>query len=134
MTFAENLRKYRLQNGLTQIDLASKCGINPKTLSSYETGRTEPNLGEIRKLCEVFHCSIAALIGTKERESSTISIDDIVLKLQDFDDDTLKRLIITIETILDNRIEIKEIMEEKRLLEKRLEEYNKKMQKLMKER
>ena len=132
MTFAENLRKFRIEQGLTQIDLAEKCNISPKTLSSYETGRTEPNLGEIKKLCDVFHCSIAALTGTKEREASTISIDDIVLKLQDLDDDTLKRLLMTIETILENRIEIKEIMEEKKALEKRLEAYNKKMKDIMK--
>lgn len=132
MTFAENLRKFRIEQGLTQIDLAEKCNISPKTLSSYETGRTEPNLGEIKKLCDVFHCSIAALTGTKEREASTISVDDIVLKLQDLSDDTLKKLIINIEAILENRTEIKEIMEEKKALEKRLEAYNRKMEELMK--
>lgn len=132
MTFAENLRKFRIEQGLTQIDLAEKCNISPKTLSSYETGRTEPNLGEIKKLCDVFHCSIAALTGTKEREASTISVDDIVLKLQDLSDDTLRKLIINIEAILENRTEIKEIMEEKKALEKRLEAYNRKMEELMK--
>lgn len=132
MAFAENLRKFRNEKGLTQIELADLCNISPKTLSSYETGRTEPNLGEIVKLCDVFNCSIAALTGTKEREASTISIDDIVLKLQDLDEDKLKRLLITIETILESKIEIKEILEEKKLLEKRLEEYNKKMRDIMK--
>lgn len=132
MTFAENLRKFRNEKGLTQMELADLCNISPKTLSSYETGRTEPNLGEIIKLCDVFNCSIAALTGTKEREASTISIDDIVLKLQDLDEDKLKRLLTTIETILESKIEIKEILEEKKLLERRLEEYNKKMRDIMK--
>lgn len=132
MTFAEKLRKFRSEKGLTQMELAELCNISPKTLSSYETGRTEPNLGEIKKLCDVFDCSIAALTGTKEREASTISIDDIVLKLQDLDDNTLKRLLMTIETILDNRTEIQSIMEEKKALEKRLKEYNKRMQEIMK--
>lgn len=125
MTFAENLRKYRVDHGLTQMDLAEKCNISPKTLSSYEKGRTEPSLGEIKKLCDVFSCSIAALTGTKEREPSTISVEDIVLKLQDLDDDTLKKLFISIDSILEHRNEIREIMEEKKILEKRLAELTK---------
>ena len=132
MTFAENLRRLRNEKGLTQIELAELCGISPKTLSSYETGRTEPNLGEVKKLCDVFNCSIAALTGTKEREAKTITLDEIVLKLQDLDDDTLKRLLYTIEQIIENRVEIKSIMEEKKALEKRLEVYNKKIQEMMK--
>ena len=132
MTFAENLRRFRNEKGLTQIELAELCGISPKTLSSYETGRTEPNLGEIKKLCDVFNCSIAALTGTKEREAKTITLDEIVLKLQDLDDDTLKRLLYTIEQIIENSVEIKSIMEEKKALEKRLEAYNKKIQEMMK--
>lgn len=130
MTFAENLRRYRTEHGMTQIELSEKCNISPKTLSSYEKGRTEPNLGEIRKLCEVFHCSIAALTGTKEREVSTISVDDILLRLQDLDDDTLKKMLFNIEIIIENRNELKEIMEEKRMLEKRLEEYNRRVKDL----
>ena len=80
MTFAENLRRLRNEKGLTQIELAELCGISPKTLSSYETGRTEPNLGEVKKLCDVFKCSIAALTGTKEREAKTITLDTEIIR------------------------------------------------------
>ena len=130
MTFAENLRKYRVQHGFTQIDLSEKCGINPKTLSSYETGRTEPSLGEIRKLCNVFNCSIAEITGTKEREIGNISFEDIIVKLSDLQDDELKSLLMRVEKILENRDEIKEMMKEKEFLEKRLAEYNEKLTKM----
>lgn len=127
MTFAENLRKFRLDYGFTQIDLSEKCGINPKTLSSYETGRTEPNLGEIKKLCDVFNCSIATLTGTKEREIGNISVEDILIKLQTLDDKTLKKIMFSIETIIDSRDEIKHILEEKAILEERLKEIQNKI-------
>ena len=127
MTFAENLRKIRLEHGMTQIDLSEKCGINPKTLSSYETGRTEPNLGEIRKLCDVFNCSIATLTGTKEREIGNISVEDILIKLQTLDDKTLKNIMFSIETIIESRDEIKHILEEKAMLEERLKKIQNKI-------
>lgn len=133
MTFAENLRKYRIQHGMTQIDLSEKSGINPKTLSSYETGRTEPNLGEIRKLCNVFNCSIAEITGTKEREIGNITYEDVLVKLPDLQDDELKSLIIRTEKILDNREEIKTMMEEKAFLEKRLAEYADRITKMKKD-
>lgn len=67
MGFAENLTKMRKQRGWTQIDLGIKADINPKTLSSYENGRTEPSLGEVVKLCKVFDCSIAYLTDTAKQ-------------------------------------------------------------------
>lgn len=131
MTFSENLRKYRIQHGMTQIDLSERCGINPKTLSSYETGRTEPNLGEIRKICSVFNCSIAEITGTKEREIGNVTYEDIVVKISDLSDDELLSLSSKIEKIAKNRREIKEMLKEKELLEKRLSEYRKRLSNLM---
>ena len=55
MGFAENLIRMRKQRGWTQIDLGIKTGINPKTLSSYENGRTEPSLGEVMQSIQLFN-------------------------------------------------------------------------------
>ncbi len=131
MGFAENLIKMRKQMGMTQVDLSIKSGINPKTLSSYENGRTEPNLGEVVKLCKVFDCSIAHLTDTKEREPGDITIEDIMFKLATLDIDKLNQiknhidsLIISREEIKRMSIEKKRIEEEKAELEQKIAEYN----------
>lgn len=123
MGFAENLTKRRKQMGWTQIDLGIKADINPKTLSSYENGRTEPSLGEVVKLCKVFDCSIASLTGTKEREPGDISIDDIMFKLATLDIPTLGKIYNHISSLIETKTEYEHIMKEKADMEKKLAEY-----------
>lgn len=123
MKFAENLARMRKQRGWTQIDLGIKADINPKTLSSYENGRTEPSLGEVVKLCKVFDCSIASLTGTKEREPGDISIDDIMFKLATLDIPTLGKIYNHITSLIHTKEEYERIMKEKADMEKKLAEY-----------
>ena len=128
MKFADNLRKFRKQKGWTQSDLGEKCGINPKTLSSYEQGRTEPNLGEIVKLCNAFDCSIAELTGTKERIGNNMTAEDILIQLNDFDDvDTLKRIEKAVRKIIQIRVEKENLLLQKKQMEARLKEYAQKI-------
>ena len=123
MGFAENLTKMRKQRGWTQIDLGIKSGINPKTLSSYENGRTEPNLGEVVKLCKVFDCSISYLTGTKEREPGDITIEDIMFKLSTLDNKTLEKIKEHIKAIMTTNDELTKMIVEKQLLEDKIKKY-----------
>lgn len=127
MGFAENLTKMRKQRGWTQIDLGIKADINPKTLSSYENGRTEPSLGEVVKLCKVFDCSIAYLTDTKEREPGDVSLDDIMLKLTTLDVATLGKIYNHITTLMQTKEEYERMMKEKEIMEKKLKEYEYKL-------
>lgn len=47
MKFGEKLRKYRLEKGMTQSELAKQAGINVNTISNYESGRTYPQNREV---------------------------------------------------------------------------------------
>lgn len=127
MGFAENLLHMRKQMGWTQIDLSIKSGINAKTLSSYENGRTEPNLGEVVKLCNVFDCSIAHLTGTKERQPGDITIEDIMYKLSTLDRQDLLRIQSHIEVLLAQQDEIIRIAREKDRLEMEKRELEEKL-------
>lgn len=42
MTFAKRLWNVRLSLGLTQVEAAKRCGVNPRTLQRWETGTTVP--------------------------------------------------------------------------------------------
>lgn len=131
MGFAENLVRMRKQRGWTQMDVSIKTGINPKTLSSYENARTEPNLGEVVKLCKLFDCSIAYLTDTKEREPGDITMEDIMFKLATLNNDKLLQIKGHIDSLIRSHEEIermtierKKMEEEKKELEERLREYD----------
>ena len=60
---AENIRSCRKNLGLTQEQLAERLGITLGTVSKWERGSSEPDLGYLMDLAELFHVSVDALIG-----------------------------------------------------------------------
>ena len=67
---AENIRNYRKSLGLTQEQLAERLGITLGAVSKWERGGSEPDLGYIMDLAELFHVSVDALIGFSMRGSN----------------------------------------------------------------
>ena len=60
---AKNIRDHRKRLGLTQDQLAERLQITLGTVSKWERGSSEPDLGYIMDLAELFHISVDALIG-----------------------------------------------------------------------
>lgn len=58
-----NLKNLRMQNNLSQQQLAKTLGIKQNTLSNYENGITQPDLNLIIKISDFFGCSIDYLLG-----------------------------------------------------------------------
>lgn len=46
------IKTLRLKIGMTQRQLAEKCGMNDQTVSDWETGRAWPPKGAAEKVCE----------------------------------------------------------------------------------
>ena len=57
------LRILRKQAGLTLTELAQRTGITPSTLSRLETGRVQPNLGQLLPLSRVHRLPIDELVN-----------------------------------------------------------------------
>jgi len=57
MKIGQAIREMRLQKSLRQKDLAAILHVSDKTVSSWESNRTEPNMETIDALCKVFECS-----------------------------------------------------------------------------
>jgi len=57
MTFAEKVKKARLEQGLTQTDLAEKVGVSLRTITSYEKDGIKPRPKTLAKLAEVLKVS-----------------------------------------------------------------------------
>lgn len=68
MTIHENLRLLRQNTGMTQEQVAQKIGLTRQALSSYESGRTRPDIEMLMKLAEVYDTDLeGVLYGESER-------------------------------------------------------------------
>lgn len=65
----KSLREHRLKVGWTQAQVAEQLGVQPSTVTMWETGKREPNINMLRCLSELFGCSVDELLGgTQEPE------------------------------------------------------------------
>ncbi|MDO8137222.1 MAG: helix-turn-helix transcriptional regulator [Candidatus Brocadiales bacterium] len=53
LNFGKAIKRYRIQEELTQKELAKQAGVTPSYLSSLEKGRKEPSIALIKKICNV---------------------------------------------------------------------------------
>lgn len=69
MSIGNNIRKWRDYRGLRQSELANILGISDKTISSWETNRTEPKMGMVEKICIALDCRKTDIIGAELKSS-----------------------------------------------------------------
>ncbi|MBQ6712023.1 MAG: helix-turn-helix transcriptional regulator [Clostridia bacterium] len=68
MTIHENLRQLRLQRGLTQEQVAGQLNVTRQALSSYESGRTRPDIDTLMKLAAIYETDLEGILyGTDGR-------------------------------------------------------------------
>lgn len=65
------IRDLREDMDLRQIDVARATGIDQKTLSNYETGKTNPDSDAIIKLADFFGVSADFLLGRTAKNKPT---------------------------------------------------------------
>lgn len=65
MSFSENLKTLRKNypRRLSQEELANALDVTQRVYSYWETGKNEPGIDEIRKLCLFFGVSADYLLG-----------------------------------------------------------------------
>lgn len=71
------IRALREDRDLRQIDIANATGIDQKTLSNYETGKTLPDAEGLIRLADFFGVSIDYLVG---RADINLYSDDNIRK------------------------------------------------------
>ncbi|MDR3983098.1 MAG: helix-turn-helix transcriptional regulator [Dysosmobacter sp.] len=62
----EYLKKYRIENGLTQADLAGKLSISQNAISQYENGKRCPPISRIAKIAKVLGCSVGDIVSDSD--------------------------------------------------------------------
>lgn len=75
MNFGERLRELRIENGLTQLQLAQILGISKSNISKYEAGNVEPNLDIITNVAIQFCVSTDYLLGLSDNRTEKSSLE-----------------------------------------------------------
>ncbi len=75
------IRELREDMDLRQIDVANATNIDQKTLSNYETGRTNPDSYVIVTLAEFFGVTCDYLLGVTDRNLA--NMDDAIEELDE---------------------------------------------------
>ena len=87
------IRDLREDRDLRQIDVAKATGIDQKTLSNYETGKTNPDSEAIISLCDFFNVSADYLIGRADEKSAKLKIvENQIYEIQKTLTDILKEI------------------------------------------
>ena len=63
MKFAQRLKELRIENKMTQSQLAKLIGVHQSMIVRWESGECEPTVSNLFKLSETFDCSVDYLIG-----------------------------------------------------------------------
>ena len=94
MTISERIRHTRQQQKLSQLDLAEKAALSPKSLSRYELGTSIPPADSLKAIANALGVSADYLL---DDETVQIKDKDLYKKfeaIQDMKDDETKKMIL----------------------------------------
>lgn len=61
-SIGENIKKLRKSKSMTQDQLAERLHVTHQAISSWETGKTQPDIETLKQMAEVFDVTIEELI------------------------------------------------------------------------
>ena len=88
MGFKEQLTKLRKRNNMTQTDLAKLMDVKQYVISSWEIGRSEPTISQLKMLSNIFKISVDYLldkefIGSCNEEEFINAIKNVKMDAED---------------------------------------------------
>ncbi len=95
MNLADNLKKLRKENNMSQEDLADKLGVSRQSVSKWESGQAYPEMDKVLQLCKLFNLNINDLLNeniteVKEKKESSNKYNKYVDDFLDFITRTVK--------------------------------------------
>ena len=80
-----NIKKFRLEKGFSQENLALRAGIHPAYLGRLERGEKCPTLDTVFKICDALSVPVADIITFSEKENKSEgdkkTVEEILEKL-----------------------------------------------------
>lgn len=86
ITIGRNIRKLRIQKGMSATNLAERTGIRKSTISNYENARSVPRSEILKKIAEILETSVDAIKNTELRVLKSETDDYFDGRIPYFDD------------------------------------------------
>lgn len=83
MEFAEKIKQYRAHNDWTQQEVATKLGVSRKTISSWENGRSYPDIFMLVQLSDLYQVSLDDLLREDHEMINNYKQEHVSLAKQD---------------------------------------------------
>ena len=64
---SRNIRQEIEQSGKTKTEIAKAIGVSKPTVSQYASGRIQPSLSTLSRLCTFLNCSADDILNVKNR-------------------------------------------------------------------
>ena len=61
--YGKRITDLRKKHNLTQSELGEMLNVTPQAISKWENGLSEPDLGTLRKMCEIFNVTTDEMLG-----------------------------------------------------------------------
>lgn len=74
MSIAENIKRIRLEHGLSQAELGKIAGVSDKAVSTWELGIKVPRMGAVEKLANYFGIAKSAIVDDVQPEPAAPAI------------------------------------------------------------
>lgn len=96
--YGSMIKDLRIQNGLTQNQVAESLGVTPGYISNVENNRTAMSLRILMYYARLMGCSLDSLVGELEPEYSEIALDrQLYQTITKLDTKTKEKLLKTLE-------------------------------------
>lgn len=79
--------------GLSQQELGDKLNVSQKTISSWESGRTEPNMAMVQKICDILSLDFDILLPSERKKEDLSGDENTILKLYRNADESTKEMV-----------------------------------------
>lgn len=91
----ECLKNYRLEEKMTQDDMAKDMCVSRQTLAKYENGTSSPTVESIKKLAEKHKTSIDRIVGLSTAASIGLSAfaEEFLMVMERLDSKTQQQLL-----------------------------------------
>lgn len=95
MNLADNLKRIRKENNLSQEQLAEKLGVSRQSVSKWESGQAYPEMDKMLQLCEMFNLNMDDLLNqniseVNSKKKSKINVNKYIDSFLDFITKTTK--------------------------------------------
>ncbi len=73
MQIAKRIKKARIDQNMTQLQLADAMGVSYQAVSNWERGNSMPDISKLTDLCSTLGLTVNELLGVEEKTTAAVA-------------------------------------------------------------